>query len=288
MPLYLLDTNLEQNHPEDREITAQLYGGDLEMRIRQEIMLGIGGQRALEALGIEPTVCHMNEGHSAFLALERIRRTDGASTARASTRRAWPPPRATSSPPTRPVPAGNDIFPAGPDGASTCGTTGPQLGLHRDEFLGLGRINPPGRSRALLHGGAGAPAGRLRQRRQQAARRGQPQACGSGIWPELPDRRGPHRPRSPTASTSSPGSPATWPRSTTATSARAGASTPDDRTVWQRVEQIPDEELWRTHERLRERLVAFARRRLRKQLERRGAPAGRARRRPTRCSIPRR
>ena len=73
VPLYLLDTNLEENRQNDRDITDQLYGGDDEMRIRQEIMLGIGGIRALDALGLRPTVCHMNEGHSAFLALERIR-----------------------------------------------------------------------------------------------------------------------------------------------------------------------------------------------------------------------
>jgi len=73
VPLFLLDTNIPQNRPEDRDIADQLYGGDLEMRIRQEIVLGIGGVRALDALGMRPTVCHMNEGHSAFLALERIR-----------------------------------------------------------------------------------------------------------------------------------------------------------------------------------------------------------------------
>ena len=73
IPLYLLDTNLEVNAPEDREITAQLYGGDQEMRIKQEILLGIGGIRALRLLGIEPNICHMNEGHAAFMALERIR-----------------------------------------------------------------------------------------------------------------------------------------------------------------------------------------------------------------------
>src|SRR6195256_260763 len=71
--LYLLDTDIQQNAPEDRLITEQLYGGDLEMRIRQEIVLGIGGVRALNALGINPDVYHMNEGHSAFLSLERIR-----------------------------------------------------------------------------------------------------------------------------------------------------------------------------------------------------------------------
>ena len=72
--LFLLDTNIAENdRPENREITGQLYGGDIHVRMRQEIVLGIGGLRALKALGIEPTVFHMNEGHSAFLAVERIR-----------------------------------------------------------------------------------------------------------------------------------------------------------------------------------------------------------------------
>ena len=71
--VYLLDTDVPENSPEDRRITAELYGGDLEMRMRQEIVLGIGGVKALGALGIQPNVFHMNEGHSAFLALERIR-----------------------------------------------------------------------------------------------------------------------------------------------------------------------------------------------------------------------
>src|SRR6266545_1333811 len=73
VPLYLLDTNIPQNSPSDRNITGELYGGDMELRIQQEILLGIGGIRALRAVGIDPVVCHMNEGHSAFLGLERIR-----------------------------------------------------------------------------------------------------------------------------------------------------------------------------------------------------------------------
>ena len=72
-PLYLLDTDVDENDPWDRELSARLYSGDSEMRIRQEIMLGIGGVRALRALGIEPSAWHMNEGHSAFLLLENVR-----------------------------------------------------------------------------------------------------------------------------------------------------------------------------------------------------------------------
>ena len=73
IPLYLLDANVPENDPADREITARLYGGDTTMRIRQEMLLGIGGLQGLWRMGIHPSVCHMNEGHSAFLALERIR-----------------------------------------------------------------------------------------------------------------------------------------------------------------------------------------------------------------------
>ena len=72
--LFLLDTNVSANRPDDRDITDQLYGGDLEVRLKQEILLGIGGFRALKALGLAPTVYHMNEGHSSFLAVEWVRR----------------------------------------------------------------------------------------------------------------------------------------------------------------------------------------------------------------------
>ena len=71
--LYLLDTDIELNSKQNREITETLYGGDIETRIRQEIVMGIGGIRVLEALNIHPNVCHMNEGHSAFLSLERTK-----------------------------------------------------------------------------------------------------------------------------------------------------------------------------------------------------------------------
>jgi starch phosphorylase len=74
IPLYLLDTVIPENAPEDQAITSQLYGGDHDFRVRQEIVLGMGGFRALQAMGIDPAVFHMNEGHSAFLSLERIRK----------------------------------------------------------------------------------------------------------------------------------------------------------------------------------------------------------------------
>ena len=73
MPLYLLDTDFEPNEAADRDLTRRLYGGDRDLRLRQEILLGIGGLRALRALKHRPLVYHLNEGHAAFLALERIR-----------------------------------------------------------------------------------------------------------------------------------------------------------------------------------------------------------------------
>ena len=72
--LYLIDSDVPSNMEQDRHITARLYGGNHDTRIQQEILLGIGGVRALEALGIRPTVYHINEGHSAFLCFELIRR----------------------------------------------------------------------------------------------------------------------------------------------------------------------------------------------------------------------
>ena len=73
MPLYLLDSDVEGNTPADRELTARLYSSDLDLRISQEIILGIGGVRVLRGLGYNPSVWHMNEGHSAFMGLERAR-----------------------------------------------------------------------------------------------------------------------------------------------------------------------------------------------------------------------
>lgn len=109
IPVYLLDTDIPSNSSEDRRLSSQLYGGDRDMRISQEIILGIGGIIALQALGLEPTVCHMNEGHSAFLSLARIRERmhrDGLSFAAALEATAGGAVFTTHTP----VPAGHDAF----------------------------------------------------------------------------------------------------------------------------------------------------------------------------------
>ncbi len=101
--LYLLDTDLPENSERDRDITHRLYGGDRTTRLEQEIVLGVGGVRALAALGLQPTVWHINEGHAAFLVLERVRALMRAGTAD-SRRRSRRSPRTPSSPRTRRCP----------------------------------------------------------------------------------------------------------------------------------------------------------------------------------------
>jgi starch phosphorylase len=109
IPIYLMDTDVEQNAPGDRELSARLYGGDQQIRISQEIVLGIGGVRALRALGLRPTVWHLNEGHAAFLQLERIRELVQGE--RLSFPAALWTARADAVFTTHtPVPAGNDAF----------------------------------------------------------------------------------------------------------------------------------------------------------------------------------
>ena len=140
VPLYLLDTNVTQNSPEDRQLTSRLYGGDQRMRIRQELLLGVGGVKALYALGIKPRVIHMNEGHSAFAPLEIIRmrmNDDGLSFDDALRETAACGVFTTHTP----VPAGHDRF----DGGLVEEHLGPlreQLGLDYEGLLGMGRVDP--------------------------------------------------------------------------------------------------------------------------------------------------
>lgn len=268
VPLYLLDTNIPANRPEDRDLSDQLYGGDLEMRIKQEILLGLGGSRVLEALGLEPTVYHMNEGHSAFLALERVRRlmqTHGLAFAEAREAASAGLVFTTHTP----VPAGHDYFP--PDLMDRYfADFARSLGLARRDFLALGRQNPADETEPFC---MTVLALRLASHRNAVSRlHGQvTRGMWQGIWPGVPEDEVPLG------------------HVTNGVHFRSWISYemdqlydrylgpswrehPADQKSWQRVERVPAEELWRTHERRRERLVAFARRRLRTQLVRRGAP----------------
>jgi len=138
--LLLLDSDVEGNAPEDRELTSRLYGGDLRIRIRQELLLGVGGLRALKALGISPGVLHLNEGHSAFAVLEAIRmrmEEEGLAFDAAIPRVSREVVFTTHTP----VPAGHDRFDAGLI-EEHIGPLREALGLSKESLMGLGRENP--------------------------------------------------------------------------------------------------------------------------------------------------
>jgi starch phosphorylase len=268
IPLYLLDTNIPQNTADDRTITARLYGGDHDMRVRQEIVLGIGGVRVLRALGKTPTVCHMNEGHSAFCGLERIRQLMETNRIDFATAREVVSAGAAFTTHT-PVPAGNDVF-AIPLIEHYFQDMIAQLKIDRQEFLGLGRQNPkdtnePFCMTVLAIRLANVTNG-VSKLHGQVSRK-----MWKSIWPDLPDPEIPI-----TSITNGIHNPSWVSRDMIQLYERylgvAWEERPADHTIWKRADQIPDAELWRTHERRRERLVAFARQRLRQQLKGRGAP----------------
>ena len=154
VPLYLLDTNLAPNRPEDRSITDRLYGGDVEHRIRQEMVLGVGGVRLLEAIGSSDAILHMNEGHAAFAALERARRTaTAASTAASRGHNAFVEALVRASRSTvftthTPVEAGHDYFPP----ALVEKQLGPYLwnaGIPLVDLLSVSRRDPTNGNEAL-------------------------------------------------------------------------------------------------------------------------------------------
>ncbi|HNR38793.1 MAG TPA: alpha-glucan family phosphorylase [Acidobacteriota bacterium] len=267
VPLYLLDTNLPENPPDCREITAQLYGGDTELRIRQEILLGIGGVRALGRLGLNPLVFHMNEGHSAFAALERIRLL--MTQHKVSFDDAREAVYASSVFTTHtPVPAGNDMFPRYLM-EKYFGAYVQQLGLSFQDLMSLGRQNPGDEAEpfcmTVLAIRLSAHTNAVSRLHGTVSRR-----MWQGIWPDVPESdipithitNGVHIP--------------SWISFEMSTLYQRYIGPnwfedPDSKRVWERIDRIPDSELWRTHERRRERLVAFTRRRLHRQLVRRGA-----------------
>ncbi|PTN38750.1 alpha-glucan family phosphorylase [Desulfonatronum sp. SC1] len=265
--LYLLDSNISENPPHFRQITSRLYGGDLEMRIWQEILLGIGGIKALNTLGLTPRVIHMNEGHSAFAGLERIRvfmAEYGLSFEAAMELTASTSVFTTHTP----VPAGNDRFPAELmqryfDGYAR------SLGLAFKVLLALGREDPRNDGEwfcmtvlalrlSRFNNGVSELHGHVSRRMWQK------------VWPQYPVED------IPIGTVTNGVHIASWVARDIAMlfERYLGGNwkeDPDCTRVWQQAETIPDGELWRAHERLRERVVDYARFRLREQLVQRGA-----------------
>lgn len=259
--LYLLDTNLNENDPQDREITAQLYGGDWEMRLKQEIILGIGGVRTLDALGLNPRVIHMNEGHSAFAGLERISifmREHNMSFEAATELVASSSVFTTHTP----VPAGNDRF--APDLMQKYfDGYARELGLAFKVFLALGREDPRDDQELFTMTVLALRLSRFNNGVSQLHGR-VARGMWKKVWAQYPVDD------VPIAAITNGIHIPTWiaPDMAYLFDRYLGSDwreDPDCQRVWKQSEAIPDAELWRTHERLRERLVDFVRQRLKEQ-----------------------
>ncbi len=267
VPLYMLDTNIEPNNPYDHNITDQLYGGDIDMRIHQEIMLGIGGVRMLKALGYKVTAYHMNEGHSAFLALERIRMLMHEESLKFTEARQVVAASNLFTTHT-PVPAGIDLFP--PDKVLYyLGHYAENFGLPRDEFLGLGRestgdLTAPF-SMAVLALKMATFTNGVAQLHGVVSRN-----MFQGLWQNLPEEEVPI-----TAITNGVHARSCVAKSTQELYDRYlgpnWSSVPKENQLWERMDAIPDEELWRNHERCRLDMIVYVREHLVKHLRDRGA-----------------
>jgi starch phosphorylase len=257
--LYLLDTDLEENAPWDRELSARLYGGDRETRIQQEIVLGIGGVRALKALGSDPGVFHLNEGHAAFVVLQRIRdlieRGSSFDQALEEIR------HSTVFTTHTPVPAGHDTFPFHLVEKHLAGCWG-TLGPNRDRFLTLGSYDNgagPQFNMTALALRSASSVNAVSQLHGQVTR-----AMFGGIWPNLPQEE-----RPVTHVTNGVHSPTWVARELADLLARHCGpdwiERQDDPAMWEAVRAIPDEELWAARQALRRYLFTFVRERARQR-----------------------
>ncbi len=271
--LWLLDTDLPENRHEDRGITAQLYGGDKEMRIKQEIVLGIGGKRVLKAMGVEPAVFHMNEGHSAFLALERIRmrvEKQGLDFLSALQVVAASTVFTTHTP----VPAGNEVFHVDLMRKYFEGFAG-ELGIGFDRLMSFGQTtNNPNTAefsmtilalRTSRHAnGVSVIHGRVSR------------DMWKDVWSGVPVEE------VPITSVTNGVHTRTWlaPEIAALYDTHLGKDWDahlSDVDYWRRIIEVPAADLWETHQKLKARLVDFARVRLRRQRERNGEPPERLR-----------
>ncbi len=262
--LYLLDTDTPQNTAEDRLITAELYGGDLEMRMHQEIVLGIGGVKALRALGIEAEVYHMNEGHSAFLALERIRlnvvekKLDFYSALQLVA-------SANIFTTHTPVPAGNDSF-SREMMRKYFGNFAKELGLPFDELFSFGQTridrNDPF-SMTILALRMSRHSNGVSKLHGHVSR-----LLWKDVWSGVPEHE------VPITSVTNGIHTKTWmaPEFSALYRKYLGdwEENLTEQDFWRRVIDIPDAQLWDTHQKLKLRLVEFVRERVRASRERVG------------------
>ncbi|MCX5860690.1 MAG: alpha-glucan family phosphorylase [Desulfomonile sp.] len=263
IPLYLLDSSHPSNSESARRITAELYGGDLDMRIQQEIVLGIGGARAFHLLGLWPLVYHLNEGHAAFAALERIRQS--MTTYKVSFDVAMEAVSASTVFTTHtPVPAGIDMFP--PDMVERYFRSYMKsLGMTVKDLLDLGRQDPSDKSSPLsmavlaLRLSRGVNA--VSKLHSSVSRK-----MWRNLWPHLEEEDVPIG-----YVTNGVHIPSYLSNEMADLFARylgeEWVEEPDNAKLWMRIHNIPHSQLWRVHETRRERLVAFCRRRLAKQLK---------------------
>jgi starch phosphorylase len=273
--LYLLDTNIPQNRPgEHREITDQLYGGDIHKRIRQEIVLGIGGLRALRKLGVRPTVHHMNEGHSAFLAIERIRLL--MSEQGLSFEQALEATRAGNVFTTHTsVPAGIDLF----DSSLVYDyfqTYCREANFPFEKFLALGRENLEDITERFSMAVLALKTSSLRNA-VSVLHRAVSQEMFQDLWPKLPVEEVPI-----TSVTNGVHAPS-WINGDLA-GLYDQYLQPDwrerleDGKMWELIHEIPAQELWEMHRKRKRRIVAFVRERAAAAAAQRKASAGELRR----------
>lgn len=256
--LYLMDTDVDENYAPNRELSARLYSGDSDLRLRQEIMLGIGGVRMLRRLGIVPDMWHMNEGHSAFLVLECIREkvAEGMSFQEAANEI-----KAASLFTTHtPVPAGHDTFPFHMMERYFAGFWD-ELGISREEFFNLGKHEEEwgvAFNMTVLALRMAGQANGVSKLHGQISR-----DMWQGVWPDKAPEDTPI-----THVTNGIHVP-TWLPSEAIDLYRKyfGSNwfeSHDDPAIWERLDDIPDEELWGLHQDLKRKMVSFFRERVRR------------------------
>jgi starch phosphorylase len=253
--LYLMDTNVPQNAPWDRDLSARLYGGDQETRIRQEMVLGLGGVRLLRARGIEPSVWHMNEGHSAFLVLERLRELVQVGE---TFDRAVEVVRGSTVFTTHtPVPAGHDAFPYHLID-EYFGRFWQEMGIGRDQFLALGEYHGRFNMTVLALRLADRTNG-VSQLHGEVSRR-----MWQSVWPGRPVEQVPIK-----AITNGAHVPSWISTELKALYAQYlgedWEERHDDPALWERLGEMPDEALWYLHLQLKAKLSAFVDERIRQR-----------------------